>query len=227
MTEEIVENTTPNNEDNNLSIFDDIKLPYEKYPHLIENIHKINNIMPNLNYDKHKELDKIEKKIQGFLSLYRELNNNYSTFFNKSIIDVRRNIKLEKKKNKENKDKSKYYVNIQKNAPPFILKMMNKNCDEKVSQSQVLSALIQKIKKCLTSNYTTHVVYKESDTTKVDKTKFKITDELLIFFNEIKDEAKSRGNDIIIPEILGYPNLMSYMQYFIYKDKDKDKDKDK
>ncbi len=71
MTEEIVENTTPNNEDNNednnLSIFDDIKLPYEKYPHLIENIHKINNIMPNLNYDKHKELDKIEKKIQGFL----------------------------------------------------------------------------------------------------------------------------------------------------------------
>ena len=150
MTEEIVENTTPNNEDiedNNLSIFDDIKLPYEKYTHLIENIHKINDIMPNLNYDKHKELDKIEKKIQGFLSLYRELNNNYSTFFNKSIVDVRRNIKLEKKKNKENKDKSKYYVNIQKNAPPFILKMMNKNCDEKVSQSQVLSALIQKIKK--------------------------------------------------------------------------------
>lgn len=218
MTEEIIETTTHTDiNDNNLSIFDDIKLPYEKYQYLINNVNEISKILPNLNYDRQKDADKIEKKIHVFLSLYRDLNNNYSTFFNKSIIDIRRNIKLEKRKKKENKDKSKYYVNIPKEAPPFILKMMNRNSDEKVSQAQVLSAVIQKIKKCINTDFNTYVVYKDDD--KIDKTKFKITGDLLVFFNEIKEEAKTRDHEIVIPEVLGYPNLMSYMQYFIYKNK--------
>ena len=204
--------------DNNLSIFDDVVLPYNKYKDLITELNNITSMIPKLNYDKQKDTDKIEKKILNLLSLYRELNNNYSNFFNKSIIDIKRNIKLEKKKKKENKDKSKYYVNIPKRTPAFILEMLNKGPDDKVSQSQVLTALIQKIKKCIESSHSTYAVFKENG--KVDKTKFKIKGELNDFFVKIKKEAELRGNDINIPEIMGYPNLMSYMQYFVYKDKE-------
>lgn len=210
------ENELTSEYDNNLSIFDDVVLPYKEYKNLIDELNTIISIVPSLNYDKQKDADKIEKKVLNLLSLYRELNNNYSNFFNKSILDIKRNIKLEKKKKKENKDKSKYYVNIPKNSPSFILKMLNKNDDDKVSQSQVLTALIQKIKKCIESSHSTYAVFKENG--KPDKTKFKIEGELLEFFNNIKKEAELRGNDITIPEIMGYPNLMSYMQYFVYKE---------
>ena len=203
-------------QDNNLSFFEDVILPYEKYKNLIIQINELSSIIPKLNYDKQKDADKIEKKILQFLSLYRELNNNYSNFFNKSIIDIKRNIKLEKKKKKENKDKSKYYVNIPKRSPTFILDMLNKQHDEKVSQSQVLTGLIQKIKKCIDSSHSTYAVYKENGN--IDKTKFYIKEDLYSFFDNIKNEASLRGNEIIIPDVMGYPNLMSYMQYFVYKE---------
>lgn len=224
---EVVENTLVNednlndlNEENNeykknLAIFEDVSLPYNKYNDIINEIKKLNSLISNLKYDKLKDSDKIEKKVLYLLNLYRELNNNYNIFISKSIVDIKKNIKLEKKKKKENKDKSKYYVNIPKKCPKFILDMMNKNDDEMVSQSQVLTALIQKIKKCSESNPTNYAVFKE--TGKIDKTKFRIYGELKDFFDSIKNEALSRGNDIIIPEIMGYPNLMSYMQYFVYK----------
>jgi len=210
------ENEMTSEYDNNLSIFDDVVLPYKQYKNLIDELNHITTIIPNLDYERQKDADKIEKKVLTLLSLYRELNNNYSNFFNKSILDIKKNIKLEKKKKKENKDKSKYYVNIPKRAPAFILEMLNKGEEEKVSQSQVLTALIQKIKKCIESSHSTYAVFKESG--KADKTKFKIQGELLDFFNKIKDEAELRGNIISIPEVMGYPNLMSYMQYFVYKD---------
>ena len=44
-----------------------------------------------------------------------------------------------------------------------------------------------------------------------------IKGELLEFFNNIKKEAKERGDDIHIPDMLGYPNLMAYLKYVIYK----------
>lgn len=210
------ENEMTSEYDNNLSIFDDVVLPYKQYKDLIDELNHITSIIPNLDYERQKDADKIEKKVLTLLSVYRELNNNYSNFFNKSILDIKKNIKLEKKKKKENKDKSKYYVNIPKRAPAFILEMLNKGEEEKVSQSQVLTALIQKIKKCIESSHSTYAVFKESG--KADKTKFKIQGELLEFFNKIKDEAELRGNTISIPEVMGYPNLMSYMQYFVYKD---------
>lgn len=199
----------------NLAIFEDVYLPYKKYQDIIKEIQSLNNLIPSLKYDKQKDSDKVEKKILHLLNLYRELNNNYNIFISKSIIEIRKNNKLEKKKKKENKDKSKYYVNIPKNSPKFILEMMNKSEDELVSQSQVLTALIQKIKKCSESNPTNYAVFKE--TGKIDKTKFRIYGDLKIFFDEIKKEAMNRGNDVIIPEVMGYPNLMSYMQYFVYK----------
>lgn len=210
---ELIEENSEYNE--NLAIFEDVSLPYKKYDNIINEIKNLNSLIPNLKYDKLKDSEKIEKKVLYLLNLYRELNNNYNIFISKSIIDIKKNIKLEKKKKKENKDKSKYYVNIPKNAPKFILEMMNKNDNEMVSQSQVLTALIQKIKKCSESNPTNYAVFKE--TGKIDKTKFKIYGELTQFFEHIKNEALSRGNEITIPEIMGYPNLMSYMQYFVYK----------
>tara|TARA_B110000483_G_scaffold50994_2_gene63397 strand:+ start:3631 stop:4353 length:723 start_codon:yes stop_codon:yes gene_type:complete len=210
------ENEITSEYENNLSIFEDVVLPYKKYKNLIDELNSITSIVPKLNYEKQKDADKIEKNVLTLLSLYRELNNNYSNFFNKSILDMKRNIKLEKKKKKENKDKSKYYVNIPKRSPKFILEMLNRGPEDKVSQSQVLTALIQMIKKCIETSHSTYAVFKE--TGKADKTKFKIEGELLDFFNKIKNEAELRGNIITIPEVMGYPNLMSYMQYFVYKD---------
>jgi hypothetical protein len=227
--EEVIENTITdtnseeNSEENfneeyqnNLAIFEDIKLPILKYKELTNELSSVTEMLSTVKIDKQKDMDKVEKKAVLLLNLYRELNTNYINFFNKSIVDIKKNIKLEKKKKKENKDKSKYYVNIPKRAPLFVLKMMNKDEEEKVSQSQVLSGLIQKIKKCINNSASNYAVFKESG--KIDKTKFKIHGELSDFFDNIKNEAKLRGNDIIIPEIMGYPNLMSYMQYFIYKD---------
>tara|TARA_Y200000002_G_scaffold381578_1_gene395983 strand:- start:2917 stop:3579 length:663 start_codon:yes stop_codon:yes gene_type:complete len=220
MESKVEENTSePNfNEEhqNNLAIFEDIKLPFIKYQESQSAVIDMISKIPDLNYDKQKDMDKIEKKIISLQNLYRELNNNYINFINKSIVDIRKNIKLEKKKKKESKDKSKYYVNIPKNAPEFVLKMMNKDPSEKVSQSQVLTAIIQKIKKCTSGSPTTYCIFKESG--KIDNTKFKITGELLDFFNDIKEEAKKRGNEIIIQDVMGYPNLMSFMQYFVYKE---------
>ena len=222
--EKIIENNNLDSSENiinteyedNMAIFEDVRLPTKKYEELIQDINLLSNNLPKIKIEKQKDMDKIEKKISNFLSLYRELNNNYINFFNKSIVDIKKNIKLEKKKKKEKKDKSKYYVNIPKNSPKFILEMMNKNKDDKVSQSQVLTVLIQKIKKCIDGSPSTYAVFKESG--KIDRTKFKIENELNDFFQLIKDEAKLRGNEIEIPKIMGYPNLMSYMQYFVYKD---------
>lgn len=211
-----LENSLNSDYENNMAIFEDIKLPTEKYEELIKDINLLSNELQNIKIEKQKDMDKIEKKISNFLSLYREINNNYIVFFNKSIVDIKKNIKLEKKKKKENKDKSKYYVNIPKSSPKFILKMMNKNDNDKVSQSQVLTFLIQKIKKCIDGSPSTYAVFKENG--KIDRTKFKIENELSDFFQSIKYEAKVRGNEIEIPKIMGYPNLMSYMQYFVYKD---------
>ena len=45
-------------------------------------------------------MNKIQK-IEFLFSIYREMNNNYLTFFNKCIVDVRKNIKLKKRKNKK------------------------------------------------------------------------------------------------------------------------------
>ena len=211
-----LENSNNNHYEDNMAIFEDVRLPIKKYQELINDINEVSNEFSNIKIDKQKDMDKIEKKVTNFLNLYREVNNNYILFFNKSVVDIKKNIKLEKKKKKESKDKSKYYVNIPKRSPKFILDMMNKNEDEKVSQSQVLTALIQKIKKCIDSSPSTYAVFKENG--KIDKTKFKIENELGDFFQLIKNEAQSRGNEIEIPKIIGYPNLMSYMQYFVYKD---------
>ena len=213
--EELSNNEINEQSENNYSIFDDVKLPIDKYKNIYKPLNNINEIFIKLNYEKQKDADKIEKKILVLLNLYREININYSIFLNKALVDIKKNIKLEKKKKKENKDKSKYFVNIPKNAPPFILDLLNKNHDEKVSQTQVLTAIIQIIKKCINNSHSTYAVFKESG--KPDRTKFKIKEELLDLFNKIKDEAKKRNHEIEIPEIMGYPNLMSYMQYFIYK----------
>ena len=218
-TQEVKDNTSETSDNcdyqNVIKIFEDVTLPIQQYENLINDINILIKELPNINVEKQKEMDKIEKYVTQFLNLYRELNNHNIHFFNKSIIDIRKNIKIEKKKKKESKDKSKYYVNIPKDAPPFILKLMDKKEGEKVSQSQVLNTIIKKIKKCVESSPTTYSVFKENG--KVDKTKFKIQDELTEIFNSIKEEAKSRGNNINIPEVIGYPNLMAYMQYFVYK----------
>lgn len=211
-----LENNSSSDYDNNLAIFEDVRLPIQKYQELYGEIKLVTNEFQNIKIDKQKDMDKVEKKVMQFLNIYRELNNNYIRFYNKSIVDIKKNIKLEKKKKKENKDKSKYYVNIPKNSPKFVLQMMNRNDDEKVSQSNVLTALISKIKKCIDNSPSTYAVFKENG--KIDKTKFKIVEELSSFFSLIKDEAKKRGNDIEIPKVMGYPNLMSYMQYFVYKE---------
>lgn len=211
-----LENNSSSDYDNNLAIFEDVRLPIQKYQELYGEIKLVTDEFQNIKIDKQKDMDKVEKKVMQFLNIYRELNNNYIRFYNKSIVDIKKNIKLEKKKKKENKDKSKYYVNIPKNSPKFVLQMMNRNDDEKVSQSNVLTALISKIKKCIDNSPSTYAVFKENG--KIDKTKFKIVEELSSFFSLIKDEAKKRGNDIEIPKVMGYPNLMSYMQYFVYKE---------
>jgi hypothetical protein len=200
---------------NNLAIFDDIRIPYEYFDKIITDLNNINSKMNTINLDKQKDMDKVQKRVESLMIIYREMNNNYLTFFNKCIVDARKNVKLEKKKKKLEKDKSKYFVNIPKNAPPFILKLMNKKEDEKVSQAQVLQTIIQIIKKNMESSPTTYSVFKDNG--KIDKTKFKIEGELNEIFQNIKEEAKTRGNNIEIPPFIGYPNLMSYMQYFIYK----------
>jgi ribosomal protein L14 len=200
---------------NNLAIFDDVTIPYEYFDKILIDLNKINSKINTINLDKQKDMDKVQKKVESLMNIYREMSNNYLTFFNRCVINVRKDIKLEKKKKKQEKDKSKYFVNIPKNAPPFILALMNKKEDEKVSQSQVLQAIIQKIKKNIETSPTTYAVFKENG--KIDKTKFKIQGELTEIFENIKEEAKKRGNNIVIPASIGYPNLMSYMQYFIYK----------
>lgn len=204
-----------NNNENDLSIFDEKDIPYEKYQELSEEINKLTDMIKDIQLEKQKDYDKYEKNVSYFFLKYREIKNNEVSFFNRTIGDIKKNIKLEKKKKKENKDKSKYFVNLQKNAPNFVLEMMNKKEDETVSQSQVLNSLIQMIKKCIADDFNNFVVYKENG--KIDNTKFQIKGKLQTFFNEIKNEASKRGDSIVIPQQLGYPNLMSYLKYVIYK----------
>ena len=65
------------------------------------------------------------------------------------------------------------------------------------------------IKECIADDFNNFVVYKENG--KIDNTKFQIKGKLQTFFNEIKNEASKRGDSIVIPQQLGYPNLMSYL----------------
>ena len=109
--EKIIENNNLDSSENiinteyedNMAIFEDVRLPTKKYEELIQDINLLSNNLPKIKIEKQKDMDKIEKKISNFLSLYRELNNNYINFFNKSIVDIKKNIKLEKKKKKREK----------------------------------------------------------------------------------------------------------------------------
>ena len=204
-----------NEHQNDLSIFDEKDIPYEKYHELTEQINNLTKIITEVKLEKQKDYDKYDKNVSYFLGKYKEIKCSELSFFNRTIGDIKKNIKLEKKKKKENKDKSKYYVNLQKNAPLFVLEMMNKKEDDTVSQSQVLNSLIQLIKKCISEDFNSFVVYKENG--KIDNTKFQIKGKLFSFFEEIKNEASKRGDTLIIPQQLGYPNLMTYLKYVIYK----------
>ena len=115
MNEVIENNLNENNSElseteyqKNLAIFEDIKIPFEKFDELTIHLNDIMKKMPYLNFDKQSDMNKIQKKIEFLFSIYREMNNNYLTFFNKCIVDVRKNIKLEKKR----KNKKKIKVNI-------------------------------------------------------------------------------------------------------------------
>lgn len=206
---------TYNEHENDSSIFDEKDIPFEKYIELTEQINQLIENIKDIQLDKQKDYDKYEKNVNYFLNKYKEIKITELSFFNRTIGDIKKNIKLEKKKKKANKDKSKYFVNLQKEAPLFVLEMMNKKEGDTVSQSQVLNSIIQLIKKCLSDDFSNFAVYKENG--KIDNTKFQIRDKLLDFFNEIKDEANKRGDIITIPKYLGYPNLMTYLKYVIYK----------
>jgi hypothetical protein len=211
----VIQENIYNDHENDISIFDEKEIPFEKYIELTEHINKLIQKIKDIHLDKQKDYDKYEKNVNYFLNKYKDIKITELSFFNRTIGDIKKNIKLEKKKKKINKDKSKYFVNLQKNAPLFVLEMMNKKEGETVSQSQVLNSIIQLIKKCLSDDFNNFVVYKENG--KIDNTKFQIKDKLLLFFNEVKDEANKRGDIIVIPEYLGYPNLMTYLKYVIYK----------
>ena len=203
-------------DDNNMSFFQDNIIPLEKFDNMIEEINSANVKLSKINIENKKDMDKLEKIMCSFFSTYREINNNYINFMNNQINNIKRNTKLEKKKLKQSKDKSKYSVNKPKNAPPFILKLVGKKENEKVSQSEVLKCLIGIIKKNVEQSPTKYAVFKENG--KIDKTKFKIEDDLKDIFDSIKNEAKSRENEIEIPHIIGYTKVMGLMQYFVYKD---------
>lgn len=211
----LVQENKDNDHENDLSIFDEKDIPYDVYYELTEKINKLAKDIKDIHLDKQKDYDRYEKNVNYFLNKYKEIKITELSFFNRTISEIKKTIKLEKKKKKENKDKSKYYVNLQKNAPLFILEMMNKQEGETVSQAQVLNSIIQLIKKCISEDFSNFVVYKDNG--KIDNTKFQIKGKLLSFFNHVKNEASDRGDDIVIPEQLGYPNLMSYLKYVIYK----------
>ena len=49
---------------------------------------------------------------------------------------------------------------------------------------------------------------------------FKIINELKIFFDNCRMIAKMRGEDIIIPEVMNYTEIMQYFKYCFVKDTD-------
>ena len=53
-----------------------------------------------------------------------------------------------------------------------------------------------------------------------DSKSFKIINELKIFFDNCKSIAKIRGEDIIIPEVMKYTEIMRYLKYCIYEKSD-------
>ena len=77
MESKVEENTSENNfneeHQSNLAIFEDIKLPIIKYQESQSAVIYMISKIPDLNYDKQKDMDKIEKKITSLQNLYREL----------------------------------------------------------------------------------------------------------------------------------------------------------
>ena len=78
-------------------LLDPLCLYYKKYQELIKDINEVSNEFSNIKIDKQKDMDKIEKKVTNFLNLYREVNNNYILFFNKSVVDIKKKYKTWKK----------------------------------------------------------------------------------------------------------------------------------
>ena len=204
------------NNENDLTIFDEVDFPYKEYDELIVNLITLVHHLKEVQLNKQKDFDHYERNVSFLFSKYRDIKAAELSFFSKTYHNVKKNNRLERKKKRDGKDKSKYFVNLQKRAPEFILEMMNKNKDETVSQSQVLTALIQLIKKCLQEESGVYSVYKENG--KIDNTRFNIEGKLKTFFYNVKEEAFKRGDEIMIPKQLGYPNLMAYLKYVIYKD---------
>jgi len=87
---------------NDSSIFDEKDIPFEKYIELIEQINKLIEDMKDIKLDKQKDYDKYEKNVNYFLSKYKEIKITELSFFNRTIGDIKKNSKLEKKK-KESK----------------------------------------------------------------------------------------------------------------------------
>ena len=87
--------------------------------------------------------------------------------------------------------------------------LFNQNTNVKISKAEILRGINFYIKE-------------NKDILRIenDSKSFKIINELKNFFDNCRLIAKMRGEDIIIPEIMKYVEIMKYLKYCIVKDTD-------
>ena len=188
-------------------------LPTDVFNNIIETLNKITPLINNKNIIKKKgDLEKIDLLIKNLEKSYflfndisrRCLIDSYGQN-KKNFLEIKKNKKL--LKNKENS-----HVNKKRIAHDFTLTFMNLELDNNmISTADILRSFSNFIKEEKSKKNKDIFVYKEDN--QIDNKSFKIIGKMKDLFENIQIEAQKKNTTLIIPEILTYNDLFTYIKY--------------
>ena len=188
-------------------------LPIDVFNNIIETLNKITPIINNKNIIKKKgDLEKIDL-------LFKNLEKSYFLFNDvsrKCLIDSygqnKKNF-LEFKKNKKLlKNKDNAHVNKKRIAHDFTLKFMNLEPENNmISTADILRSFSKFIKDEKDKKNKDIFVYNEDN--QINNKSFKIIGKMKDLFENIQIEINKKNINFIIPEILTYNDLFTYIKY--------------
>jgi hypothetical protein len=205
------EETTEKTQFENNYVFNN--LPIEEFNNIIDTLNKTTLIINNKNIIKKKgDLEKLDFLIKNLEKSYFLFNDISRRCLIDSYGQNKKNF-LEIKKNKKllkNKDNS--HVNKKRIANDFTISFMNLEPENNmVSTADILRSFSNFIKEEKGKKNKDIFVYKENN--QIDNKSFKIIGKMKELFDNIQKEAFKKDTTLIIPEILTYNNLFTYIKY--------------
>jgi hypothetical protein len=188
-------------------------LPIDVFNNIIETLNKLTPLINNKNIIKKKgDLEKIDLLVKNLEKTYFLFNDISRRCLIDSYGQNKKNFMEIKKNKKLLKNKDNSHVNKKRIAQDFTLKFMNIELENNmISTADILRSFSNYIKEEKGKKNKDIFVYKEDN--QIDNKSFKIIGTMKELFDNIQKEAVKRNTLLIIPEVLTYNDLFTYIKY--------------